>query len=176
MAVASRRRRVSIASLAAASVTLVGATTVDRPAAATTQSESAKPCEPAEVGSLIVRFIDAFNAGNVKRLDRVFAREPDFRWYATDAPGQRFRAAAEWRAGLMRYLRGRHALGERLQLRSLKVNGNSAGFGKPQGNFEHWLVRSANDLPQTDYHGKGVLHCYASRADQLIVWVMTREN
>lgn len=159
------------------SATLFAAVSVDRLAAATPQRESAKPCKPAEVASLVVRFIDAFNAGNLERLDRVFARKPDFRWYSTDAPAQRFLSVAADRASLIRYFNSRHARGEHLQLRSLRVNGNTvAPTLKPYGNFQYRLVRSAGDLPPTNYQGKGALQCYASRGDQIIVWSMARES
>ena len=117
-------------------------------------------------------FIAAFNRGDSKALAARWATEPDFQWYSTPAPGERLRARASDRASLIPYFRARHARGERLQLTAFRVNGNTTG-AKPYGNFEYRLVRSARDLPATDYHGKGALHCYASRPDQLIVWSMT---
>jgi hypothetical protein len=59
------------------------------------------------------------------------------------------------------------------------VNGNTRATGrgwKTYGNFEFWLERAAVDLPATAYHGKGALHCYATRPDQLIVWAMGRDG
>jgi hypothetical protein len=38
-------------------------------------------CTAAEVETLVRRFIDAFNAGDLRALDAVFAREPQFEWY-----------------------------------------------------------------------------------------------
>jgi len=93
----------SVASAISLSTVSVGQTTTAPPA---------RPCEPAEVASLVVRFIDALNAGNTRRLDRLVAREPDFRWYSTDAPGQRFLPIASDRASLMRYYARRHAQGD----------------------------------------------------------------
>jgi hypothetical protein len=71
------------------------------------------------------------------------------------------------------------AWGERLTLRSLRVNGNTIASGvgwKTYGNFEYALIREADDLAPTAYRGKGALHCYSSAADQLIVWSMGRES
>ena len=135
-----------------------------------------KLCTPGEVRSTVARFTSAFNAGNARRLDRVVAREPDFRWYATDAPGKRLLPAAADRSGLLSYFATRRARGERLTLKSLRVNGNtiSSGTLKSYGNFQYTLVREADDLAPTDYAGKGALHCYASRPDVLIVWSMAR--
>ena len=134
-----------------------------------------KLCARAEIGRLVVRFIDAFNAGDVVRLDRIFARRPDFRWYSTDAPGERFLPVAADRPSLRGYFARQHARGETLVLGELKINGNTRAV-KPYGNFEYELVRSADDLPAIPYQGKGAAHCYARRADVLIVWSMARAS
>ena len=137
-----------------------------------------KLCTPAEAKSSVTRFVKAFNEGNGRGLDRAFASEPDFRWYSTDAPGQRILPAAAHRARLLRYFAARHARMERLTIRSIRVNANtiSSGSLKSYGNFEVKLVRAASDLAPTNYQGKGALHCYASRPDQLIVWSMARDG
>jgi hypothetical protein len=140
-------------------------------AQAQAQTGSAKLCAPAEVRSAVTRFVAAFNAGQGARS---FAREPDFRWYSTDAPGKRFLPIASDRGSLPRYFARRHARGERLALTSMQVNSNTDAQPKPYGNFDYRLVRSADDLPATDYRGKGALHCYRSRPDELIVWSMAR--
>jgi hypothetical protein len=137
-----------------------------------------KLCAPAEVQRAVGRFIAAFNAGDPHRLDGVFARRPYFRWYSTDAPGERLLPLAADRASLLPYFARRHALGERLTLRSLRVNGNTIASGrgwKTYGNFEVRLDREASDLSPTEYQGKGALHCYATRPDELIVWSMSRK-
>ena len=54
-----------------------------------------------------------------------------------------------------------------------KAAAGNTTAAKPYGNFDFRLVRSARGLARTDYHGKGALHCYASRPDALIVWSMT---
>ena len=118
------------------------------------------------------RFLAAFNRGDSKALAAVWAPEPDFQWYSTPAPGVRLQASAANRATLIPYFRGRHAKGERLELTAFRVNGNTTA-PKPYGNFDFRLVRSARGLARTDYHGKGALHCYATRPDALIVWSMT---
>jgi hypothetical protein len=128
-------------------------------------------CTAAEVETLVRRFIDAVNAGDLRALDAVFAREPQFEWYSTDAPGERLHAAAYDRSSLLPYFDARHALGERLKLRSFRFNGNSSGYG----NFEYGLTRSAEDLPPTPYYGKGASFCYHSRSDVIFVWSMGRE-
>ena len=135
-----------------------------------------KVCSPGEVGTLVKTFVRAFNAGGLEKLDDKFAQEPDFRWYSTDAPGQRFLPVAADRSGLMRYFARRHALGERLELRSFRFNGNTPTVGKPYGNFEFRLVRRARNLAPTRYQGKGAAHCSAIEPDAIIVWSMARER
>ncbi len=129
-------------------------------------------CTPGEVESAVNRFVAAFNRGDSKALAAVWAPEPDFQWYSTTAPGARLNAKASDRASLLPYFRGRHAQAERLQVTAFRVNGNTTG-GKPYGNFEFRLVRSARGLAATDFHGKGSVRCYAGRPDVLIAWSMT---
>lgn len=51
------------------------------------EPEQPTPCTAPAVETLVRRFIDAFDAGDVRALDALFAREPKFEWYSTDAPG-----------------------------------------------------------------------------------------
>jgi hypothetical protein len=76
----------------------------------------------------------------------------------------------------MRYFARRHAMGERLQLRSYRFNGNTPTVGRPYGNFQYRLLRRARNLPATRYQGKGAAHCHAAQPDAIIVWSMAREQ
>jgi hypothetical protein len=136
------------------------------------KSEAPKLCTADEVETVVRRFANAFNRGDLWALDSVFAQEPDFQWYSTDAPGQRSTPVADDRLSLMSYLAARHARGERLTLRSFRFNGNTPS---PYGNFEYRLTRSAGDLEPTPYHGKGAALCYRQRPDVIFVWSMGRE-
>lgn len=128
--------------------------------------------------SAVARFIEAFNEGDGARLDRAFAGERDFRWCSTGAPGARLNGAAHDRSTLLSYFARRHAQGERLGLKSLKVNGNTPPFDgmKGYGNFELTLSRSARRLAPTPYVGKGALHCYRIKRPRIIVWSMAAER
>jgi hypothetical protein len=131
-------------------------------------------CASTEIRALVVRFVSAFNYGESDLLDRVYAREPDFRWYSTDGPGRRLRLAASDRSSLLRYFAKRHADGERLSVRSLRFMGNTVAPSlKPYGNFVFRLVRSTNSRPPMVFRGKGAAHCYPDE-DQIIVWSMAR--
>jgi hypothetical protein len=141
--------------------------TVNRPEFVTGHERYERLCTRLEVRAVFVRFVDAFNRGDLKRLDRVFAREPDFEWYSTQAPGERFNEVARNRSSLIPYFAERHALAEHLKVGSFQWNGG--------GNFEYGLVRSANDLQPTRYYGKGAAHCYPNPSDTIFVWSMGRE-
>jgi hypothetical protein len=131
-----------------------------------------KLCTPSEVKGAVKRFVVAFNDGDSRQLDRVFAQEPYFRWFWTDTQGQRVSDRAKLlpyfaRAPRTRATDGRIGSCERKHDRERL-------WLKSYGNFEFELVREASDLARTAYRGKGALHCYASRPDALIVWVMGR--
>jgi hypothetical protein len=128
-------------------------------------------CTADEVDSLVGRFIAAFNEGDAGELDDIFAREPEFEWYSTNAPGERLTPVAHDRPSLVPYFRVRHAFGEQLTLRSFTFNGNTTG-SRMYGNFVYTLTRSADDLEPTPYRGKGAALCYRNRSDVIFVWSM----
>jgi hypothetical protein len=128
-------------------------------------------CTARDMRWIVVRFLRAFNRGERKELDLLFAAEPEFEWYSTDAPGARTQGAASNRETLLPYFARRHRRGERLTLRSFRFNGASNGYG----HFEYGLVRSAEDLAPTDYYGKGAAICTVYE-DFIAVWSMGREQ
>lgn len=140
------------------------------PKAAERYANGVKPCTAGEVRALVVSFVRSFNRGDVKRLDRIFAQEPDFEWYSANAPGQRLHAAARRRATLGRYFVRRHAQGEWLELRSFEFKGNTS-TASPYGNFEVELVRRARNLRPTPWVAKGAVRCHQG-ADQILAWSM----
>jgi hypothetical protein len=111
--------------------------------------------------------VQAFNVGDQPTLQQLWAEQGDgFGGYRTDAPGQRIRAAAGDRAGLVRYFVVRHAAGESLRLTSFRFNGSS-------GDFQYTLIRRAGDLAPTAYAGNGSASCGSTRS-RLRVWSMAR--
>jgi len=128
-----------------------------------------------ELGSreLVTSFISAFNRGDVRRLDSLFAHGMWWRWYSVSTgPGKRIQKAAYNRQTLIKYFRARHKHHERLQLRSFQFNGHSLGFV----NFEYQLLRRADDMkapvPRA-YVGKGAVSCWAGK---IAVWSMGEES
>jgi hypothetical protein len=89
-------------------------------------AEQPTPCTAHEAETLVRRFLDAFNAGDLGALDTLFAREPEFEWYSTTAPGERFNSLAKNRASLVPYFADRHALGEQFNTGSHSSREQSA--------------------------------------------------
>jgi hypothetical protein len=135
-------------------------------------AEQPVECAGDEVELLVERFVGAFNSGDFSALDALFAQEPDFEWYSTDAPGERLLPPAADRPSLVAYFQERHELGEWLAISSFRFNGNGR-TSRPYGNFQYVMTRSADDLPPTEYGGKGASLCFRGRPDLLIVWSMS---
>ena len=126
-------------------------------------------CTSQGVREVVLRFIDAFNRGDLTQLDQLVSQQR-FVWYATDAPGQRLNEQATNRDNLMAYFADRHRHNEHLVLNSLDVTFTNASRG---GLWVH-LTRSADDgLPPTRYSSKGEVQC-ATVPSSLTVWAMGR--
>jgi hypothetical protein len=133
-------------------------------------------CAPRDVAGLVLRFLDAHNAGATE-ADRFFAPatnedlvedakdgELGFQWYSVSGSvGQRINAEARNRGSLATYFSERHAQGERLDLIAISLNYRtwlSHGVG-----FVFLLRRAASDLPRPGRGktglalGKGGLNC-----------------
>jgi len=139
----------------------------------TPSAATGEACDERGTRQHVARFISAFNRGDLKTLDRLFARGTWWRWYSVGtAPGRRLQGWAYDRKTLVKYFRARHRKHERLALQSLRFNGVSAGYG----HFEFWVSRNADDIaapaPRT-YHGKGAMSCWAGK---LGVWAMGEES
>jgi hypothetical protein len=112
------------------------------------------PCE-ATTTHLVRAYVEAYNKGDVVRLDRrVFAREPRFAWYS-DAG--RLDAAAEDRSTLRAYFAARHRAGDSFTLLRFKYNGYDRA--RRLGHFEMTLRRTGGPtIP-----AKGAVSCAARR-------------
>jgi hypothetical protein len=126
-------------------------------------------CTPQGIHQIVERFIEAFNRGDLARLDQLVDADA-FGWYSTDAPGQRFDPEARDRSTLMAYFAARHRQHERLVLKSVNISFADLG----EGGFSFRLTRSADDgLPPTSYDGKGQVRC-ALQPGSLSHWAMDR--
>ncbi len=86
----------------------------------------------------------------------VFGRRPTTgrRSFPTSPPGTRAESAS---------------VSDRFQF-----NDNTPAGADRYANFEHGLVRGAEDLEPTRYYGKGAARCF-EEGDAIIVWSMGRE-
>jgi hypothetical protein len=99
-------------------------------------------CTAMQTRSALVSFIAAFDAGDLARLDALFAGSSWFRWYSSSAPGARFDPQARMRGTLIAYFRARHAQRDRFRLVSFTFNGNTLGYA----NLVWKMRRSAGDF------------------------------
>ena len=155
--------RLGVAALAA-TVTLAGG--CGTPPGTAASVADGPVCTESSTRQVVDSFIDAFNKGDVARLNQLL---PDFVFYATDAPGEFFSPEPRSRSDLIAYFTQRHQVHDRLTLESLGFNTESTGAG----GFVFEVVRSADDLAPTPYGGKGTVFCRTT-LHLLDRWVMGR--
>lgn len=114
--------------------------------------QTAGSCTRARAAKVVRAFIRAYNRGNLDRLERLWAQEPDFQWYFVDDERE---ADAENRASLGTYFAARHGLNDHIRLRRLRVapRGDDGSFG-----FGFELFRKTDDERRKAeglFHGKG---------------------
>jgi hypothetical protein len=124
-------------------------------------------CPPVTQVRLVRSFVAAFNAGNARAVDRLFAPEPAFQWLSAIGPDGRAGKRAEDRSTIGAYIRRRHRRHDHLTL---------VGFGSTddQGRLDLNLLlrRRADDYrPRNLIQAKQDTTC-AGRRPALIVWSM----
>jgi hypothetical protein len=122
-------------------------------------------CVPGDVPRVVQRFVRAFNARNLRALDRVFSPAAYFNWFSSSNLGSRAGPAAYDRSTLVAYFKAQHRRGERLRLVWVSRGGNANGYG----HFGFHVERRARGLPPRVYEGKGAAICAAS-GDTISVW------
>lgn len=80
-----------------------------------TQSLALGACTPTAARRAFAEFVTAYNRGDLRKLDSLFARQPAFDWYSSNAPGPRLNRAAARRDTLIAYFRNRHLEQDRLR-------------------------------------------------------------
>jgi hypothetical protein len=132
-------------------------------------------CTKSETRSSLVSFVRAFNPGDYRRLNTLFAGPSWFRWYSSSTPGVRFNPQAQQRDTLISYFRDRHAQSDRFKLMSFHFTGNSNGFR----NFTWKTERSAADFRNgarfvTD--AKGAALCRGADARFIVMSIGSPES
>jgi hypothetical protein len=115
-------------------------------------------CTSTQARSALRSFVAAYDAGDYRRLDGLFAGPSWFHWYSSNGPGKRTDPEAQKRETLIGYFRARHAQRDRFRLVSFTFNGNSVGYG----NFIFTMKRSAADFRDGAWftvEGKGATLC-----------------
>ncbi len=132
------------------------------------------PCTAAETRAVAYAFAGAWTRGDVAAIERVVAREPQFKWVSTGAPGARFSPSAFDRRSLGGYVRRRHEQHDRLTLTWFRFNASDVRDDGAYGHFEFKLTRRADDWNsgRPSYrHGKGAIVCQPVVG--LAVWSMS---
>jgi hypothetical protein len=162
------RRRGIVVAASALAICLAGA--VPSPAPASEASSDPLLCTASETRRLVTSFVRAFNRGDARTLNRLWARRPDFRWYTAFQSEPRVGHSVFVRERLVPYFTRRHRQGERLRIVRFRFNGN----GALHGHFEYRVQRTARDLTsaQTLYDGKGAVVCFP-KPRALAVWSMS---
>ncbi|MGH2747165.1 MAG: hypothetical protein ACRDKB_04505 [Actinomycetota bacterium] len=127
-------------------------------------------CTRASTAARVRSFIRAYNRGNLERLERMWAQEPDFQWYVVD--DERESRDAENRHTLGTYFNARHQLNDRIRLRRIRVSPTSedGSFG-----FGFKLFRTTDDSRKRAeglFHGKGAV----TQGCLLHVWAMDNDD
>jgi hypothetical protein len=131
------------------------------------QPAPAVRCPPATQVRLVRSFVAAFNAGNARAVDRLFAPEPAFQWLSAIGPDGRAGKRAEDRSTVGAYIRRRHRRHDHLTLVRF-------GSTDDQGRLDLTLLikRQADDYrPLNLIPAKQDTTC-AGRRPSLIVWSM----
>src|SRR5829696_7517585 len=109
---------------------LAAATTVAAALSAGTAATAAQSVESCEARPVVEQFFAALAAGDLDRLDELFAAESEgWTWYSiSDLVGQRLGPASMRRSSLRAYFAARIARHERFRLVQIDENG-SGNFG-----------------------------------------------
>ncbi len=121
-------------------------------------SESGAACSKQVTRVAVTNFLSAFNRGDLKALDSLFATKPKFQWYSSPSPGRRLGPPSRRRDTLVGYFRSRHLAGERMSLRSFDFNGPSPRWS----NFSYSLNRRSEKFQEGKWFrtlGKGSVEC-----------------
>ncbi len=134
-----------------------------------TPSHAKTKCTRKAATGVIHQFERAYNGGNIKRLNSLWAPEPSFRWYQVGPTLERI--DREDRTSLIAYFRQRHENEDRLHFIRLRVRKTPSWHGG--FDFSFFLYRESADpvlIREGAFDGKGAV---SSRC-QLFVWSMSR--
>jgi hypothetical protein len=161
LAVAHRLAIVLVAAGCASGLFVAGA-------GADTPPTGTSPCTRAQTRAAFDSFLVAFDRGDHTTLDSLFAAEPDFQWFSSNAPGPRLGHDAYRRRTLPAYFRARHRRGDRLRL----VDFHFMGKARHWSNFYFDLRRRSRGFRAGRWFattGKGAAVCDGGRASFIVM-------
>ena len=126
-------------------------------------------CDVAALRATFGAFVLAFNRGQLRTLDRLFAREPRFVWFSSGGPARSHRDA------LVEHLQRRHERRDRLRAVTFQFNGYERE--RDIGHFQFEAQRRADDLgggAWLDVVGKGALDCAAPPVTLALLFIGAR--
>src|SRR5919204_4703022 len=82
-------------------------------------------CRRAMTAASVLEFVTAFNAGDQRRLNGVFADAPKFKWYSVTRSASYDHFVAHSKPALLRYFAERHARNEGLAIMHFRYQGLS---------------------------------------------------
>lgn len=133
------------------------------------RSSSGVRCDVAALRATFGGFVGAYNGGELRALERLFAREPGFVWFSSGGPARSNRDA------LLDDLQRRHKRGDRLRVMTYRFNGYDRD--RDRGHFEFEALRRADDLADggwLEVAGKGALDCAAAPVTIALLFIGTR--
>lgn len=116
-------------------------------------------CSRRGVASVIRSFVSAYNKGDLRKLDSLFARGDAFGWYKV-TPLEREWPDSDNRSTLVSYFEARHGKGDELKLLDLRVNKTPDDQGRR--GFSFIIRRESSDfmpLASGTFDGKGGADC-----------------
>ncbi|HEY7731324.1 MAG TPA: hypothetical protein VH950_10515 [Gaiellaceae bacterium] len=127
-------------------------------------------CDVAALRATLAAFVQAYNRGDLRTLNRVFASEPRFKAFSSGG------AARGNRGALIDHLRRRHERGDRLSALTYRFNGYETE--RDLGHFQFEALRRADDLVggrRFEVAGKGALDCAAPPVT-IALMLLTRQR
>lgn len=152
-----------------ATVAFVGCASSASSGAGSSAEQARGSCTADATKVLVRAFVRGYDNGELRRINRMWAKEPRFQWFSAGPPGARLGERAYDRTTLTSYFRSRAQAQERIRLTKL-----NAAYDPARGivNFNGKLVRSAKGTrPQGPKDFKGAADCLSGRPI-LIVWSM----
>lgn len=116
-------------------------------------------CSRQHVRELVKGFIDSYNRGAFRKLDRTFAKGREFYFYRLFP--ERPSPFSEQRDELIPYFRERHELNDQFKLIDFELDRKRAGSPRMWG-FRFTIERTSNDLAPWGHgtlSGKGAAEC-----------------